>query len=120
MTASAIMIHGLVWQKMPAFSLYSRRIGGDLAQLEVVPGVGGLLQDDAVFGEQPPADALQGQAGPAVGQHHPGHHAHSLRLEKIWPSLHSADPRGEQDTRPVEGAPGMTSGAMARSIELTI
>ena len=74
--------------------LVSRRIAGDLAQIQLIAGVGGLQQHHTVFGVQPLLHAgkrLRGLSGlPADARHD----AHALRLDKDRPSAHSLLPMG--------------------------
>lgn len=60
MTVSAMEIQGLLWQKIPAFSLVPGRVGADLSKLQVISGIGRLQEHDAVFGIQMFLDRVQG------------------------------------------------------------
>src|SRR5690242_7487318 len=65
-----------------AVLLVTRRVGGNLAQLEVIARVGGLQQHDAVLGGQPLAHAVQRPDGGSVVEANAAHHAHALRLDE--------------------------------------
>ena len=62
--------------------LVAGRVGGDLAQLQVVARVGRLLQHDAVRRGQALGDRLQRRGGLAVVEADAGHDAHALRLDE--------------------------------------
>ena len=86
---SAIMTQGLLWQKMLRVLLVPGRVGGDLAELDVIGGEGGLEQHDAVLGGEPllewpassaawPASRLRSDSPTADA----GHDAEALRLDE--------------------------------------
>ena len=62
--------------------LVSRRIAGDLAQIQLIAGVGGLQQHHAVFGVQTLLHAGKRLRGLSALLANAGHDAHTLRLNE--------------------------------------
>ena len=62
--------------------LISWRVAGDLAQVEVVAGVGRLLEHDPVTGEQAFLHSLQGLFSVSLRYTDPGHAADPLGFDK--------------------------------------
>ena len=79
------------------------RVRGDLAQLEVVVRVGGVVQDDAVGRGQPLADGRERPGRLAVVEPDAGHDADALRLDEDLAFL--ASRRADRLAEVVVGAP---------------
>ena len=60
----------------------SRRIAGDLAQIELIAGVGRLMQHHAIFRIQPLFHALQRLRSLTALPANAGHNTHTLRFDK--------------------------------------
>ena len=73
---------GVVVAENAGIFLVSGGIAGDLAQLQMIAGVGGLQQHDAVLGVKPLFHALHGACGLTALLADAGHDAHALRLDK--------------------------------------
>jgi hypothetical protein len=78
---SAIEIQGLLWKKMPAFSLYPGGYLETSPRFQPVGGVGGLKENPPVFGAENPLDAFQGILRLSVIQTNACLDAHSLGFD---------------------------------------